>query len=179
MSADDISAKSKRRWRKVTSAVVVTALLYVAFSAWWNHRWIDPRFVGAWRVTNSKSPQQSIYVLREDGTARSLQHNADRDKWWDEGSRGAPFYWSVGQTGFLLQNLDSPSTQVGGWVTSLGGLRTRGRLKWLHITRNTDWEIVSGEPDRIRLGFPQPGIIIPLELTLDRIDTADVPDVER
>lgn len=175
MSADDIRAKSKRRWRKVTSALVVTALLYVAFSAGWNHRWIDPRFVGAWRVTNSKSTHQSIYVLRKDGSAHLFEHNAETDRWWDVGPTGPPFYWSVGRSGFLMQNLDSPSTQFGGWLTSLGGLLTKGRLKWPRIARNSDDEIISVQSDRIRLIVPTPGIIIPLELTLDRIDPSEIP----
>jgi hypothetical protein len=169
------SLKWIRRWRSVITIAVVCVLLFIAFSAWQSHRWIDPRFVGAWRVTNSKSKVESVYVLSADGSARWLEREGEGDQWWVRGARSAPFYWSVGRDGFLLQNLDSRSAQIGAWFQSLGGLLSKGRFTMPRAVSNAAEEIEFLTVDRIRLHHPQPGMIKPLFLTLDRIAPDEVP----
>jgi hypothetical protein len=172
MSAESDKAKSRRRWRRSLAVACLIALSLLAYTAWSNYRWFDPRFVGAWRVINSKSDFQSIYVLHADGRGTRLELTSNR--WWIRGS-AAPYRWSIGRDGFLFDNLDTPASQFGNYVVSLGGLLNQGRLTWPRFARNRDLEIMSIEPDRIRLIDRQEGILIPLELTLERMNPADVP----
>jgi hypothetical protein len=178
MSDDRSKVKPKRRWRTIATGVVALTVLYFAGSAWQNRRWIDPRFVGAWRVTDSKSSLQSVYVLRADGSARMLYRNDEGARWREYGPRGAPFYWSVSRDGFLLQNLNSPSSQFAGWLLSLGGLFTKGRFTAPRVVSNSADEILFVSDDQVRLLVPQPGITVPLILTLDRMDAAEVPPAQ-
>jgi len=178
MSDDVESAKPRRRWRKIAAGIAALTLLFVAYVAWNTYRWIDPRLVGAWRVTNSRPSAESIYILNKNGSARWLQREGEGDQWWERGPVGAPFYWSVGRDGFLMQNLDSPSAQMGEWLWSLGGLLNKGRLKAPRIGRNPALKIEFLSPDRIRLTRYTPGIIKPLELTLDRIDPESIPPAQ-
>ena len=179
MSDDGSNVKPKRRWRKIATGVIALTLLYFAGSAWQNRRWIDRRFVGAWRVTNSKSNTQSIYILKVDGSARWIEREGEGDKWWERGARTSPFYWTVGRDGFLLQNGDSPGAQMSGWLLSLGGLLKQGRLTSPRIVSNSSCTIEFVSDDQIRLDRTQPGIIVPLILTLDRINPEDVPTAQR
>jgi hypothetical protein len=176
MSDDGSRSKPNRRWRKIAIGVVAIALFCFAIGAWLNHRWIDPRFVGAWRVTNSKSSDESIYILKEDGSARWLQQEGNQ--WWERGPVEAPFYWSVGRDGFLLQNLSSASSQIGGWFLSLGGLLKQGRLTAPRVVSNAAFGIESVSNEQVRLERTQPGIP-PHRLTLDRMDPKDVPPAQR
>ena len=179
MSDDGSKAKPKRRWRKTGIGFIAIVLLYFGISAWHNRRWVDPRFVGAWRVTNSKSNVESIYILKEDGSARWLAKEGTGGEWWERGPMYAPFYWSIGRDGFLLQNINSPSSQIGNWLLSLGGLLNNGRLTAPRVASNAASEIESVSDDQIRLNHTRPGIMVPLILTLDRMDPKDVPAAQR
>jgi hypothetical protein len=164
----DQPQKPRRRRRWLIAAVIATVV--VAYIGWSNHTWQDPRFVGAWRVVNSKSPQLSIWVLNADGTG-SCQVWTGSD-WW---LRRGDYHWSISRSGFLFQNIPGKLAQTVEYVTSLGGLSTGGKLKPFRFVSNTPEEIVSVDADTITLRVPQEGIIIPLYLTLERIDLKDVP----
>jgi len=178
MSSETLSSKPRRRWRRLVTGFLAFSMFSVAGSAWWNRRWIDPRFVGAWRVTHSKWDGQWIIVLNDDGSALWLERQTDADEWWDRGS-AFPNHWSVGRDGFLLDNLDSPGSQMSAWILSLGGLLDGGKPVPPRLFRNRSDEITSVTDNQIRLKVPQPGILIPTILTLDRLDPKDVPAAKR
>lgn len=157
----------RRRPRLITVAIVSVIVAYIG---WSNHTWRDPRFVGAWRVINSKSPHQSIWILNADGTG--VYQEDYGSGWWVSGS---DWHWSISQRGFLFENIPNKPSQVLAYVTSLGGLATDGKLRPLRLAGNTPYKIVSVDANTITLIVPQEGIIIALSLTLQRLDPKDVP----
>src|SRR5262245_302263 len=122
----DQPQKPRRRWRWLIVTVIVTAI--GAYIGWSNHTWHDPRFVGAWRVVNSKSPHQSIWVLNAHGSG-SWQEWTGSD-WW---MRRSNYHWSISRRGFLFDDLPNKPSQALAYVTSLGGLATDGKLRPLYL----------------------------------------------
>jgi hypothetical protein len=164
----DQPQRPRRRRRWLIAAVVVT--VSVAYVGWSSHTWQDPRFVGAWRVINSKSPQLSVFILNADGTGFcQLWTGSD---WW---TRGRDWHWSISRKGFLFENIPNKPLQVLTYVTSLGGFATDGKLRPLRLAGNAPYKIVSVDANTITLLVPQEGIIKPLYLTLERLDPKDVP----
>jgi hypothetical protein len=160
--------KPGRRRRWLIAAIIVTVI--AAYIGWSNHTWHDPRFVGAWRVINSKSPHQSIFILNADGTGaeQELLNNV----WL---IRGNGWHWSISRKGFLFENIPSRLSHAVTYVTALGGLAIDGKLRPFRFVGNAPYEIVSVDANTITLFVPQEGIIVPLYLTLQRLDPKDVP----
>jgi hypothetical protein len=177
MSDDGSKSKPKRRWRRIATGLITLSLLYFAASAWMNRGWLDPRFVGAWRVTSSKWQGEWIYVLREDGSAQWFERRWQGDPWWQRGPNGGPISWSVDREGFRLQEL-SPGAQMGGWLLSIGGLLNRGQFTRPLIVEKRSSKIESIGENQIRLSDTQPGIIIPTILTMDRLDPEVAPKAQ-
>ncbi|MFO1094562.1 MAG: hypothetical protein U0992_14845 [Planctomycetaceae bacterium] len=144
----------------------------VLYFAWLNYSWLDPRFVGAWRVTSPKWDSESIWVLHSDGKGMRLQRDST-GQWFQS---GYDWHWSISRDGFLFENIPSKKSQLKSYVMSLGGILTsKGKLAPLRFVSNRREEILSVDETSIRLVVRQEGIWRPTELTLERLDEADVP----
>lgn len=159
---------NRRRWLIAT----FLATFLILYFAWLNYSWLDPRFVGAWRVTSPKWSREDIWVLNPDGSGMRLQRNPS-GQWYRSGD---DWHWSISRDGFLFENiLDKPSQFVR-YVTSLGGLLTdQGKLTPLRFVSNRREGIVNVDEMSIRLEVRREEISYRDELTLERLDPADVP----
>ncbi|HVJ87068.1 MAG TPA: hypothetical protein VM452_15545 [Caulifigura sp.] len=145
------------------------------FSVWtWRsqHRWIDPRFVGAWRVTHNKADDVEVYLLNLDGSGTRLVHN---------GTNWSPTFnfrygWRIGREGFHFGNNPGLLAQLAEYVGDLGGFRSAGRVQRFRYYGGMPGELVSVTSDKIVLRFSREGIIKPDELTLTRMAPEDVPE---
>jgi hypothetical protein len=172
MSDDDASVRPKR-WRRMQFVFVSTALLLVVTAyAWWSYRWIDERFVGAWRVTHNKGGDIHIYVLNRDGSGLRLSQAGST---WHR-IYGFKYGWSLSRQGFQFGNNPDYVLQLAHYLMDLGGLRSGGRIRAFRYYGGIPGELVSVTQNRIVLRFPRPGIIKPDELTLTRIPPEDLPD---
>jgi hypothetical protein len=170
MSDDALKMRSQRRRRTFVVVSLLIVVLATGF-AWRAHRWIDERFVGAWRVTHNKGDSVEVYVLNRDGSGLRLSQSGST---WQR-VLGFQHGWSISRDGFHFGTNPSGVSQLADYVLDLGGLRTAGQFRAFQYFGGIPGELVRVTPDRIVLRFSRAGILKPDELTLTRIRQEEIP----
>jgi hypothetical protein len=169
----DIVVPRRTRRGRVFAVLAIVAIAVGGF-AWQQFSWLDPRFVGVWRVTHNKSDDfDEIYILNSDGSGSRLVQTSNGA--WQRLSPGFRYGWRINRAGFGFGTNPTFAVQLWEYVEDLGGLRSRGKLRMFHYYGGLPGELANVTPDRIVLRFRQAGIIKPDELTLTRMKREDLP----